>query len=118
MKRDRILRFLLSAAILLTANPLSAAVFERDWKTPGDGLLTYDDVNQREWLDLTETQLFRFPGGSLEEQHQAVLAELGPNGQFTGFVASTRDNVFGLANPRGLILRLQVLIRMENLPNV
>ena len=39
-------------ASLLAANLCSAAVFERDWKTPGDGLLTYDDVNRREWLDL------------------------------------------------------------------
>ena len=43
---------------LFAINNSSAEVFERDWKTPGDGLLTYDDVNRQEWLDLTETQLF------------------------------------------------------------
>ena len=42
-------------AILLSLAPLtaSATISERDLLEPGDGLLTYDDVNQREWLDLT-----------------------------------------------------------------
>lgn len=64
-----------------------AAVIERDWRAPGDGLLTYDDVNQREWLDLTETQLHKFPGISLEDRYQAVLSELVAGGQFAGFIA-------------------------------
>ncbi len=34
---------------LLATFPLHAAVIEHDFLTPGDGLLTYDDVNQREW---------------------------------------------------------------------
>ena len=42
-------------AIVLVAPSARGAVFERDWKTPGDGLLTYDDVNRRVWLDLPFT---------------------------------------------------------------
>ena len=72
---------------LLGNTASSAAVFEGDWKTPGDGLLTYDNVNRREWLDLTETQLFKFPGITLEDRYQAVLSETMPGGQFTGFIA-------------------------------
>jgi hypothetical protein len=99
---SRMILFSVSEIMLCLSSPLSAAVFERDWKTPGDGLLTYDDVNQREWLELTQTQLFQFPGESLEERHQAVLAELGPTGQFVGFLASTRDDVFSLALSAGI----------------
>ena len=43
------------AALLLAflpTLPLHAAVVEHDFLAPGDGLLTYDDINQREWLDL------------------------------------------------------------------
>jgi PEP-CTERM motif len=80
-------------ALLLIAAPASrAAVFERDWKSPGDGLLTYDDVNQREWLDLTETQLFKFPGITLEDRYQAVLSETMPGGQFAGFMAASNPS--------------------------
>ena len=43
--------------LLLLPTSLNAAVIERDWQTPGDGLLTFDTVNQREWLDLSETLL-------------------------------------------------------------
>lgn len=40
---------------LTSLSPASAAVMEVDWKTPGDGLLTYDTVNKRKWLDLSQT---------------------------------------------------------------
>lgn len=53
------IRFVLAllAATICLATSIDAAVISRDWKTPGDGLLTYDDVNQRVWLDLTESRL-------------------------------------------------------------
>ena len=56
------LSIVLGMAFWLWHGGAQAAAIERDWKTPGDGLLTYDDVSKRGWLDLTETQLFKFPG--------------------------------------------------------
>ena len=53
----------LSLAASLAFLPAAAhgGVISRDWKTPGDGLLTYDDVNKREWLicQRVDCQLFR-----------------------------------------------------------
>jgi hypothetical protein len=51
------LRIAAYLVLSVAATQAEAAVFERDWKAPGDGLLTYDDVNQRVWLDLSETDL-------------------------------------------------------------
>ena len=48
-----ILKLAAALALVLAAVQSQAAVFERDWLAPGDGLLTYDDVNKREWLDLS-----------------------------------------------------------------
>jgi hypothetical protein len=45
-----------------------AAVVERDWKNLGDGLLTYDDVNNREWLAILGAHLSTAGG-----LHKAVL---------------------------------------------
>jgi hypothetical protein len=59
MNRLRTLAF--ATLFLWTPGQLLAGVFSRDWKTPGDGLLTYDDVNQREWLDLSVSRLDQFP---------------------------------------------------------
>lgn len=59
-----ITRLIMACLELLWAAPLFAAVIERDWQTPGDGLLTYDNVSQPEWLDLSQTLLSQFPGES------------------------------------------------------
>ena len=98
-------------ALLLTATattPLSAAVIERDWLAPGDGLLTYDTVNNREWLDLTETILAQFGGGpspiSLVTLHQNVVSQTGSGGQFEGFVVATESDVADLAASSGIDL--------------
>jgi hypothetical protein len=101
MKREYILFSMLSALFALNA-PLSAAVFERDWKTPGDGLLTYDDGGQREWLDLTETQMFKFPGAAVEEKYQAIINETAPGGMFAGFTPGVRTDVIALAVSAGI----------------
>lgn len=102
------MRFILVrfSAILLSpiflAASANAAVFEHDWKVPGDGLLTYDDVNWREWLDLTETQLFKYPGANLEEPYQAVLAETTAGGEFAEFLPAMSQEVFSLAESAGI----------------
>jgi hypothetical protein len=82
-----------------------AEVFERDWKEPGDGLLTYDNVNHREWLDLSETLLEQFaePGAVFPEGHYAnVVAELGPGGLFEGFIVGKRQDLIALAESAGI----------------
>ena len=72
-------------AILLSLAPLtaSATISERDLLEPGDGLLTYDDVNQREWLDLpfsqkslAEIESDMQAGGTLSDFQFATLAEV------------------------------------------
>jgi hypothetical protein len=94
----------LSLTLFLILSPRAslAAVFERDWKTPGDGLLTYDDVHQREWLDLPETQLFKFRGDTLEERYQTVLKETMSGGTLVGFIPATRNDIAALAESSGI----------------
>ena len=93
---------LLGPVGVLLASICSAAVIQHDWKTPGDGLLTYDDVNQREWLDLSESLLIQFPGSSLEGRYQSVTAELAPAGFFEGFAVANRMDVVGLVESAGV----------------
>jgi len=66
----------LALTIVLAAHRCRAAVSDRDWMAPGDGLLTYDDVNQREWLDLSETILEKFPGTAYEDRYETIVAKL------------------------------------------
>jgi hypothetical protein len=95
--------FLGCVCLLLIAPPFAqCAVFERDWLAPGDGLLTYDDVNQREWMDLTQTQLSEFPGATLEEKYQSVIDETGLGGTFAGFTPALREDVIALAVSSGI----------------
>jgi hypothetical protein len=89
-----------SVATLFAFCVLSARadVFERDWKTPGDGLLTYDDVNQREWLDLSVSLLNQFPVPYLEN----AVAQVGPGGLFDGFTWARADDVRAFAESAGI----------------
>ncbi len=86
----------------LSSHYLSAAVISRDWKSAGDGLLTYDTVNKREWLDLSQTLLQQFPGVSLNDRYQSVVAELVPGGLFEGFTVAKRDDAIALAQSGGI----------------
>ena len=87
----------------LLACPATAAVFERDLVPgSGDGLLTFDDVNNREWLDLTETQLFKFPGDTLEEQYQSVVDETYSTGMFADFTVAVSSDVIALTESAGI----------------
>jgi hypothetical protein len=80
----------------------TAAVIERDWKTPGDGLLTYDDVNQREWLDLSVTNLLQFDGSNAEERYGSVISETMTGGSFAGFTVADAPRVIALALSAGI----------------
>lgn len=93
------LTLLISACSLSAAN---AAVISHDWKTPGDGLLTYDDVNQREWLDLTQTSLAQFPGANREAKYQYVATQILPGGIFTGFQIAKSADLTQLAISAGI----------------
>jgi len=81
------------------ASSLHAAVMERNWKAPGDGLLTYDDVNQREWLDLSQTLRLNFPPNFLISD---VVMELEPGGMFEGFTWANIEDVVAFAQSAGI----------------
>ena len=98
MKRFGLIAFLLFSL----STTASGGVISRDWKTAGDGLLTYDDVNKREWLDLTQSRLSVFPGSTLEQRYQNALLELVPGGMFEGFVAAKGADLTALAQSSGI----------------
>jgi hypothetical protein len=106
---NRVFCALLALLSLCAANHCSAAVFERDWKSPGDGLLTYDDVNRREWLDVSQTILSsQFPGEdpspwlTRENRYQYVVGQTLPRGLFEGFKVAKSPDVIGLAQSAGI----------------
>jgi hypothetical protein len=102
MNRNQRILVSLSAVIFCLASSVSAAVFERDWKTPGDGLLTFDDVNKLEWLDLTETDVRLFHTGSFEDGYQRVVAETLPGKLFDGFDIARSSDITALAESAGI----------------
>lgn len=89
---------LTSAVIVFSALDCAAAVIERDWKTLGDGLLTFDTVNKREWLDLPLQ--FSIP----TPRYDNVVAELGPGGMFEGFRVASIQDVTALAESAGMTI--------------
>ncbi|MFO0789693.1 MAG: hypothetical protein U0805_09555 [Pirellulales bacterium] len=96
-------RTLIAAAVVWVVSlpaHLDAAVFQRDWKTPGDGLLTYDDVNQREWLDLSASRLDQFSDPRLEN----AISQIAPGGKFEGFIWAQRTDVVGLLQSAGIAI--------------
>ena len=96
--------------LMLLGSVSRAAVIERDWLAPGDGLLTFDDVNNREWLDLSETLLVQFPGADsgagkledLEVRFQSVVTETEVGGRFEGFTVAIGDDIVALAESSGI----------------
>ena len=79
--------------VLLATLPLHAGVVEHDFLALGDGLLTYDDVNQREWLDLTET---------IDWSLDSLLESLSANGPLEDFTLATKEDAAGLAASAGV----------------
>lgn len=98
----RLILWTVVSSIALSSQTGLAAVISRDWKTPGDGLLTYDDVNQREWLDLTQTSLVQFPGANREAKYQYVASQTLPGGLFTGFHIAKSADLTQLAISAGI----------------
>jgi len=69
---------------LLVTLQLNAAIVERDFLVPGDGLLIYDDENQREWLDLTYT---------LDADLATIQTQMEPGELLDGFKFATLNDV-------------------------
>jgi hypothetical protein len=94
---------LIIALALWPALTADAAVISRDWKTPGDGLLTYDTVNRREWLDLSQTVLnSQFPGTDREAKYEYVVGQTGPGGLFEGLTVAKVEDATALAQSAGV----------------
>lgn len=87
--------FLLATAFsLLLSQSTQAAVIERDLFSAGDGRLTFDDINNREWLDLTYTS----------GVNVASVLDAMNDGQFLeGFKFATVQDVSGLADSAGVV---------------
>ena len=101
---------ILCAAAISVAAPAPAGVIERDFiPGSGDGLLTYDDVNQREWLDVT---VFAGEWGSRDEWNRVwttpgydftqLFPELAPGGIYEDFTLATGDDAIALAESGGI----------------
>lgn len=88
--------------IALLCDAAIGGVISRDWKSPGDGLLTYDDVSHREWLDLAQSRLSSFPGDTGAARYQSVLASLQPGGTLHGFTAANSSDLRALAQSAGI----------------
>jgi hypothetical protein len=86
----RFLTTTISAVLLCAAS--HAAVISMDLNQPGDGLLTYDTINHRQWLDLSQTE-----GWSQAETKQALL----PGGIYQGFHVATVDDVTAFVSSAG-----------------
>jgi hypothetical protein len=103
------LTIIVSTICVLISVQTHAAVIERDWKTPGDGLLTFDTINKREWLDLSQTILDdRFPGTGgyaeaiLESRYQYVVGQTAAGGLFEGFRVVRSPHIPPLAQSAGI----------------
>lgn len=89
--------------LLVSASSAPAAIISRDWKAPGDGLLTYDDVNRREWLDVSESSIARFSTSNVTDVAIAdAKLQLLPGGVFEGFTLATRVDVEQLIASAGI----------------
>ncbi len=74
-----------------------AAVISRDWLALGDGLLTYDTTNRREWLDITVTE-DSYSGNAVLQ----LVDELKPGGLFEAFSVASGDDVLMFATSAGI----------------
>lgn len=73
----------------------SAELLERDWLTPGDGLLTLDTRTNLEWLDVPVSLLIQY-GSTTLEAVPIALQELSAGGMFEDFTHAKRTDVEGL----------------------
>ena len=83
-----------STALVLSANT-NAALISTDWNAAGDSLITYDDVSELSWLDLTET-------ANISRDY--VMTQFGTGGDFQGMRYATSGEVVALWSNFGIDL--------------
>ncbi len=88
----RILTLITAAAALIESATARSAVISMDFHQPGDALLTYDTINHRQWLDLSQTG-----GWSLAQTKQALL----PGGIYYDFHVATVSDVAEFVDSAG-----------------
>jgi hypothetical protein len=84
------------SALIAVTGSTSAAIVSRDYLAAGDGLLTYDTVNHREWLDIAATPQVRY---SQLEGHVTLEEMLN---LFDGFTRAGMSDAEELAISAGL----------------
>ena len=96
--------FALSVALAsTTTSTTTAAVIERDWLAPGDGLLTYDTVNQREWLDFNYLiEAYPTSSRSIEQRLELMLPDFEVGEALDGFKVANSNDVTALATSAGI----------------
>jgi hypothetical protein len=103
-----------ACASLVVSFNVSAAMFNADWKTPGDNLITYDSDTGLEWLDLTASSSRSFVDVSsqfdVDEEFEgwryASVADVagfldnfgGNNTQYTGW-STLNNGLFDVVSP-------------------
>lgn len=96
MKNNMLLKHVVAIATLLLNlihAQANAALTSRDLVLgSGDGLLTYDDQTNFEWLDVTQT---------LNMSFNQVVSELNPSGVFAGFNLASDANLQALFTSGG-----------------
>jgi len=83
----KLISTLLLASALALAGQAQAELVAKDWATSGDALLTYDVVNQTNWVDLTVTM-----GHSYNEVESLLQTE------YLGWRLPSEAEVFSLFN--------------------
>jgi hypothetical protein len=84
----------LSTLVLsLGAAAASPVLTERDWKTAGDKMLTYDSTTQFEWLDVTQ---------SMNRTFANAASQFGSGGAFQGFRHATWAEVLAFMADSGI----------------
>ncbi len=93
MNRQKTIWVLACLMVLGLGSVAIADVINADWKTAGDGLAILDTVNNREWLDLTET---------VNLTTDYVAGQLGPSGEFEGWRFATNTEAYDLLVSAGI----------------
>ena len=94
MNKSRLLGTAIACVLIIISTVTNAALFEVDWKTPGDKLLTLDTDTGIEWLDLTETTGYSY---------KAISSELVFGGLYDGFMYANRSDVYQLIDNAGIL---------------
>ncbi len=83
IRKKTLMQIMMLTIFLLFSLSANAALYTMDWRSAGDGAMTYDDNSGLWWLDLTETAGMSYSqvsaqlgaGGALEGWRYATVAE-------------------------------------------